>query len=449
MHAGIGERLAAFATGIRLENVPAQTIEFAKALILKTVAGMLAGSAFPAGRKIVDLVKSRNQSPEIGVIGHGFKTSLWEAVLAHGVFAHASELEDDRFTADGGGSWDIGVLPVTLALAEKNRLTGKQFLEASIAGLEVHCRTCNFPTSQLGLQMVPGAIGPAAGAARAMGLSATETAAALGIAMSGAPLISLNFGTDAHYFESAMQGLHAVMAAEAARVGMTSNPDIGRCLRQWFGKDRVDPDTILSELGSRWYFEEIWIKKYPCCFGAHRQIDSVLELMREQGLASEQIAMLEVHVSRVDRVLNRPDPRNLGDLQFSFQHILAAAMLERDVNLDHFNEASVNDARLAPARAKVNVVVHDDWPTATMASPSLVVMHLIDGRRFSKERQYPIGSPHEPLAMEQIRGLYGKFTQGMLSAAQIDRSADFILNLDKLDDMQALMDVLTRGSARH
>ena len=123
--------------------------------------------------------------------------------------------------------------------------------------------------------------------------------------------------------------------------------------------------------------------------------------------------------------------------------VMAAAMLERDVNLGHFNEARVNDAHLKPARAKVNVVVHDDWPAGTMQSPSRLVMESTDRREFSKDRMYPIGSPHEPLAMQQIRGLYGKFTQGMLTAAQIDSSADFILNLETLDDIQPLMDVLT------
>ena len=449
MSAGIGDQLAEFATQIKLENIPKETIEFAKALILKTVAGMVAGSRFPAGKKIAELVRTRKQSPEVGVIGYGFKTSPWEAVLAHGVFAHASELEDDRFTAEGGGSWDIGVLPVTLVLAEKNGLSGKEFLEASVVGLEVHCRTCNFPTAHLGLQMVPGAIGPAAGAAKAIGLSTGETAAALGIAMSGAPLISLNFGTDAHYFESAMQSLHAVIAAEAARVGMTSNPEIGRCLRYWLGKERVNPDAMVNDLGNRWYFQEIWVKKYPCCFGAHRQIDSVFELMRENNLSFEQIRELEVHISRVDRVLDRPEPRNLGDLQFSYHHILSAAMIDKDVNLGHFNDARVNDANLKPARAKVKVVVHDDWPTGTMESASLIVMKLKDGRQLSKERKYPIGSPQEPLTTEQFRGLYSKFTRGILPEEQIKSTADSILNLEKLHDVKALMDVLTFGSAGH
>jgi hypothetical protein len=39
-----------------------------------------------------------------------------------------------------------------------------------------------------------------------------------------------------------------------------------------------------------------------------------------------------------------------------------------------FNDARVNDANLKPARAEVKVVVHGDWPTGTMESPSLVAM---------------------------------------------------------------------------
>ena len=150
MSTQIGEQLADFTTKTKLEEVPKETIDFVKGLVLKTVAGMLAGTAYPAGKKVTEFIRARKQTPEVGVIGCRFKTSPWEAVLAHTIFAHASELEDDRFGAHGGASWDITVLPVTFALAEKYRLSGKEFLEASIVGLEVHCRTCSFPTDRVG-----------------------------------------------------------------------------------------------------------------------------------------------------------------------------------------------------------------------------------------------------------------------------------------------------------
>ena len=78
-------------------EVEEDVVEFAKALALKVVAGMVAGSAFPSSRKITKIIKDRKLPGEVGVIGCGFKTSLWEAVLLNSFFAHASELEDDSF----------------------------------------------------------------------------------------------------------------------------------------------------------------------------------------------------------------------------------------------------------------------------------------------------------------------------------------------------------------
>ena len=443
MNTAISQKLSEFVVGTKLEDIPKVAIDFSKMLLLKTIAGIIAGSKFPASRKMVDFIHEHEQTPEVGIFGHRFKASTWAAVLAHTVFAHASELEDDRFGAHGGTSWDITVIPVTCAIAGKRGLSGKALLEASIVGLEVHCRTCTFPTEHLGLQLVPGGVGPAAGAARALGLDIEQTASALGLAMSVAPVASLNFGTDAHYFESGMQSLHGLMAAEAASVGMTGNPEIGRYLRYLLGKDKVNPEEIVESLGREWRFQDICIKKYPCCFGAHRQIDSILELINEQALSWKDIKKVDVHISRADRVLDRPEPKTIGDLQFSFQHVLAAAMVDRDVNLTHFAADRIDDTKLATARQRVTVIVHDDWPTGTLEAPSLIVVNLKDGRQIVKERKYPIGSSQQPLNKEQLISLYRKFMQGILTEKQIKRTMDEILNLEELSDIGALIEMLT------
>ena len=79
----IGEQLAEFTIRARLEDIPKEVIDYAKGLVLKTVAGALTGSAIPTGQKMVKVIRERKQAPEVGVIGCGFKTSAWEAVLAH------------------------------------------------------------------------------------------------------------------------------------------------------------------------------------------------------------------------------------------------------------------------------------------------------------------------------------------------------------------------------
>ncbi|MFH1651964.1 MAG: MmgE/PrpD family protein [Chloroflexota bacterium] len=218
----IAPRLAEFITGTRLEDIPAETITFVKGLIAKTAAGMLVGSRMPAGRKLTKALEQRKAVPELKIIGCGLETSLREAVFTHAMFAHASELEDDRF--GGGVSWDITVLPITFSLAAKNHLSGKEFLEASITGLEVHCRTCLFPSEHRGILVVPGAIGPAAAAAKALKLSTEETAFAMGMGLASSAVTGPNHGTDGHYFESAIQSLQGLMGAEMAALGLVSNP---------------------------------------------------------------------------------------------------------------------------------------------------------------------------------------------------------------------------------
>ena len=443
MSGDVSDAMVKFITQTQLEDIPESTLEFVKGLALKTISGILAGSTMPTGKKTAEYIRESHATPEVGIIGCGFKASLWEAVFANTIFAHQSELEDDRF--DGGASWDITVFPITFSLGERRALSGRQFLEASAVGLEVHCRTCLFPTQHVGLQLVPGGVGPAAAAAKALGLDEQKTTWALGLGMSAPPLSFLNFGTDAHYFESAMQSLQGLMAGQMAGAGLNGNPEIGRFLSYLLGKEKVEPKAIIEDLGTRWLLEEIWVKKYPCCFGTHRQIDALLELMRDNNVAYEQIDSVEVHISKVDRVLDRPEPRTLGDLQFSFQHVLAAAMVDEDVNLGHFALDRVNDMKLNEARRKVKVTIHYDWPSGTMESPAVIDLILKNGRRLTKERQYAVGSPGEPLAKEHFRELYRKFTEGILPDEQIEQTANQIMSMEKLDSLEALMNTLTLG----
>ncbi|MBI5967359.1 MAG: MmgE/PrpD family protein, partial [Deltaproteobacteria bacterium] len=396
MEKDIATQLVEFALQAKYEDIPKEVIDYCKHLTLKTVSGMLAGSAKPSGRKLTRIIKDQKLPKQAGVMGSGFKTALWEAVFLNAYFAHASELEDDRF--NGGITWDIGVIPLLFPLAEKLNLSGKAFLESLVAGLEVTVRTGIFSAKHLGLGQVPGAIGPAVAAAKVLGLGAQETAAAVGLAMSSVPLAVVNYGTDAHYFESALMSLQGIMAAEMAKTGLAGKPDLATYLTNFFGKERVVAEKIVEDLGRKWVLCEIWIKKYPCCFLQHRQIDSVIELKKQHNLSYEEVKAIEVHASLAEKICDRPEPKNEGDIQFSFQHVLSAAMLDGDVNLKHISEKAVNDPKLREGRSKVTLIYHPDLTIEFNKAPARVVIKMKDGREFSRERMYPIGHPtHEPL----------------------------------------------------
>ena len=441
MNTEIVTELARFVVKTNYPEIPQNVLEFTKGLILKTTAGMIAGSGMPSSRKITKIIKDRKLPEEVGVVGCGFKTSLWESVFLNAFFAHAAELEDDSF--GGGVFWDITVVPLVFSLAEHLRLSGKSLIEAIVVGMETHARTCSFTSDHLGIGIVPGSVGPAAAAAKALGLDVERTASALGLAMSGNAVSIINYGTDAHYFESALQSLQGIMAAEMAKEGMTSNPDIAVYLSSLLGKEKVRPEKIVEDLGKKWLLRNIWIKKYPCCFYTHRQIDILLELQKQHRLSYEDVEKIDVNISPADEPCNRPEPKSLGDLQFSFQHVLGAAMLDGDVNYSHINTDILYDPKYKEARSKVNIIPHPELSDLMLVDPARLTIKMKDGGEFSGERQYPIGSPEEPLSTTEIGKLYQKFTKGVLSEKQIEKTLELLLNLEKLSDVEQLVDAIT------
>lgn len=437
----ITTQLAKFIVETKYPDIPEEITNFTKGLVLKTIAGMLAGSITPSGAKMSKMIKSRNSKEEVGAIGCSFNTSLWDSIFLNAFSAHASELEDDSFL--GGVSWDITVIPLLLPLAQKLKISGKDLIAALVVGLEVHTRTCLFSAEHLGEVVVPGAVGPAAAGAKALELDVEKTACALGLAMSSPAIALINLGTDAHFFESSIQALQGIMAAEMAQEGMSSNPDIGLYLSNLLGKEKVNPEKMVVNLGKEWLFHHIGIKKYPCCFFTHRQIDLALELKMKHHLHLKDIEKIEVHASPADEWCNRPQPKSLGDLQFSFQHLLGAAMLDGDVNFNHVKPDVLSDSKYEAARSKIEVIIHPDRSRVLVQAPAEVMIKMKDGRNISGERMFTIGSRQEPLTPERYVELYSKFTKGILSNDQIKKTTAALLDLEKLSDVRDLMNTLT------
>jgi 2-methylcitrate dehydratase PrpD len=447
------DRLIQFNAETSYLDIPKDVLEHAKVQFLKMTAGVLVGTAKPSGRKMARMIQEQRLPEDVGVIGCGFKTSLWQATFAHAFFAHASELEDNRIVAwgervpGGGASWDVTVIPLVLSMIEKYRPSGKSLLEALAVGLEVHARTCLFSAEDRGMLMFPGAVGPALTAARIMGLTPKQMGMCMGLATSSANLTHLNFATDAHYSESAMSALQSIMAADMAKENMTSSSKLLTYLTRMLGQDYVKPEKLIKDLGKKWIFTETWIKKYPVCFLMHRQIDNLIELRGKYHIKPEDVEMIEVEVSPADNIqCNRAQPHDEEDLQFSFQNSLAAALLEGDVTVNHVTKEAVNTPALIEYRKKVKVVEHEGWPTslddAMSNVPAKMVIKLKSGKTLSAERMRVLGSQENPISSEQLKQLYVKFTQGILSDANIEKTYNIIVNMEGYNDLQELMDIL-------
>ncbi len=439
----ISKRFSEFIMETNLGDIPPETITFTKELALKTVAGMLAGSITSAGRKITNFIRSQGGPAEACMIGGGFRTSVENAALGNGIFAHAAELEDDQFPSAAS---DITVFPVIFPLADKLRLTGREIIEASAISIEVMNRAGMFSLAHKGITDLPfyGILGATAAAARILGLRAQEIHSALGIAIGRAGGFIVNFGTDAHYFESAIACRDGLLAALWAKDGMTGNGDIEKWLTALFGPGAVNLDKITENLGKPpWHVHNLWIKKYPCCFLTHRQIDGTTALFKENNLAYPSIERIDLDVGPVDATCDRPDPKDIEDSRFSFQHILGGLILEGGLSYDTFTKDKIFDSSFKEARSKIRVHVHNDWPAQFQSGVARIKITQKGGRVFTKEMEQPLGGTKLPLSADQFKELYKKYAKGILDEEQQEWTANIILNLEQYKDLQEFMDVLT------
>ena len=257
----IMDQLAEFVYETDFDDIPEETVAFTKFLCSKIVAAMLLGARTRAGRRTAEYVSEHRGIDEVGIIGTGIRCQLEDAVFANGMTCHAAELEDDMFPS---ATSDITIFPVIFPLAEKLGLSGKALITASALGIEIMNRIGRFPLSGKGFTDLPfyGVIGAAITAGKAMNLNPDQLKCAVGIAIGRAGGFIVNFGTDAHYIESAGACKDGITAALLAEKGLTGNPDVERWLKDLLTGQKFDLREVTDNLGTPpWRVHEIWIKR--------------------------------------------------------------------------------------------------------------------------------------------------------------------------------------------
>ena len=444
----IEDKLVEFALKTKYHNLPKDVVEYVKNTFMKTTAGLVYGSSVPDSKKAVRIFRGL-QPPEAGVVGHGFRAPLAISAFLNGFFAHAAELEDDCFP---NATSDITVVPVVFSLADALKLSGKEVIEVTTVAYEVMNRTehCINPggrverVEQLGITSLPffGVIGATIAAGRALDLTPTQLKNALGIAIGTSSGFIVNFGTTAHYYESAIACSNGVVAAMLAKEGCTGTINFKEWMGKMLGTENLQVDKMVEGLGEKWYACNFWIKKYPACFLTHRQIDMLIELIREQKISYKDVEKVETELGPVDATVDRPEPKDLEDARFSIQHVLASTLIDGDVTPETISWEKILDPVVAEMRKKIVVIHRPEWPKAFMSGVPKLKVYLKDGRVFEKERDQVIGSPKYPLSREQFIELYKKFASVVLNDTQIKESVDLLVNLEKLSDLEPLIDIL-------
>ena len=132
------QKLADYAVNLKCENLPEDVIQRAKMFTLHTIGVSLAAAPIDLTKSSIDVARIANNGTggDASVWVGGEKMSMANAAFANGTIADMLDWEDCAWT----GHPSAGVIPVAMAVAEAKKKSGKEYLEAVVAGYEVYQR---------------------------------------------------------------------------------------------------------------------------------------------------------------------------------------------------------------------------------------------------------------------------------------------------------------------
>jgi len=246
----------------------------------------------------------------------------------------------------------------------------------------------------------------------------------------------------AHYLDFRTAARSGVEAALLVQRGIIARKDIleaPNCfLEELVGLGDYNLDQMTSEWGKEWAASTVLIKRYSCCFLAHRPLDTIITLMKENNIIYDDIESAELEIGLYGLMLLRIDePQNEYEGHFSYKHVLAAAMLTGRAWIESFTDEAVKDPKYVEARKKIKVTPRPDWPKGRLGTQGIIHLKLKDGRSFTRETTEEVIRATRDEVMAAYRDFAGEF----VSPEKVESSIDMILNLEKVKNVAELMDI--------
>ncbi len=454
-------RIAKFVSGLTYQQIPGEVRERIKLLILDSLGCAIYGANLEWCRILRGTLEALDATRTTTVWGTDRRLSSPHAALVNGTQVQGFELDD----VHREGVLHVGAvtLPALIAVAESHaHLSGRHFLTAAVAGYEIGPRVglC-MGQEHIGQGWHSGAtvgvFSAAAGAARALALSADATVHALGIAgTQSSGLMAAQYGAMVkrmHAGRAAQSGLYGALLASQGFTGIVDvfeAPYGGFCTTFSRSQDRFNLDALSAGLGERFETMRISLKFYSCVGSNHTTLDAIRGIRTRRPFDLDDIDSIVVHGSQVtvDHVGWSYKPDGLTAAQLNLPFCVATLLIAGDVFVDEFGPDCIDD----PARIKLSrkvKVVHDPAITALGAAHRHKVrvdIQFRDGSVESETRTAPRGSEQSFAGAGDIVEKFRKLTRGVMAAQQQDALITAVMELDELPDSRMLIERLRTPS---
>ncbi len=407
---------------------------------------MLSGSVLKPGRLIIDFVRTQGGPSEATVVASGIRTSAVQAALANGMMAHADETDDAHFpTVTHPGSV---VVPVALAVGEREHRSGEELITAVVLGYDVMCRLSKALDRKwmqehcIHAGSICANFGAAAAASRLLRLRESQIRFALAFAGTQASGLT-TWRQDLEHIDKALchSGLPArngVTAALWAQAGFTATTDVfegPENLMKAFA-EQAQPRELIQDLGSRYEILDTSIKKYPAGQPMQATLEGYFKLVREHTLKSQDIQQIVVRLPESQS--STINDRHMPDI--NCQYLLAVAMLDGKVDFQSAHDFKrMHDPDVLELKKRVQIAADPELTKRHPAVRSAIVeLAMSDGRHYQILVDRLPGAPYNPLSAEEVEDKFHSLSTPVLGENRSKSVVQSVWDLEKLSDVVAL-----------
>jgi len=447
--------LSAYIAGALKKPLPEAVVEKTRHHLLDTVAAMVSGSRLLPGRKAIAYVKTLGGAKEACVIGTRLVTTAQHAALANGMLAHADETDDSHapsLTHPG-----CGIVPAALAMAEREKRTGRDLLRAVALGYDIGCRLTmalhayDFRDAGHSTHSFGPMFGAAAAAGALTGVNADQARWLLSYTAQQASGVSCWMRDEKHVEKAfdfgGMPARNGVAAAAMVAAGFTGVDDVFSGERNFFvaydetrriGK-APEPERLTRGLGATYEIMNTNIKRWSVGSPIQAPLDALLELMRNHRLRAQDVDKITVRVAR--QGANTTDNRAMPDI--CMQHLCAVMLTDGIVTFESaHDEKRMRDPKVLAVRGRVELHGDDELTRALPSRQGIVELKLRDGRELRNHVKAVRGTAQNPMTRAEVDEKCFHLMAPVLGGKRARALCDAVWNLERMADARNIRPLL-------
>ena len=432
--------LARYIAGARFEDLPAAVREQAHRTFLNWVGVAVGGAREAAVTNAIAALTPFSGRPEANILGRGECLDIVSAALVNGISSHIFDYDDTHLKTIIHPAGPVA--SAILALAQHRPVSGRDFVNALVLGIEAECRISNavYPGHyDMGWHITGscGVFGAAAACGKLLNLNEQQMAWALGIAASQSVGLKVQFGSMTKSFHSGRAAQNGLTAALLAAQGFTADETALEGRDGWaqalsHGANWLE---VTDGLGTRYEAVLNSYKPFACGIVTHPGIDAAIRLRNENKLDPRAIAAVELHANPlVLSLTGKREPRTGLEGKFSIYHCVAAGLIFGAAGEKQFKDDVVNDPAVTALRALVTV--RPD-PAVETRQCDLTV-RLKDGRQLFRHIENAVGSLERPMSNAALEAKFRDLADGIMPRVQADRLIGLCWDLERQAEAGAI-----------